>query len=729
MKISIVALMAACALGATAQNEIQLANTIKVEPGDSHELIVEKAVHVVPSERQMNAMKNEFIAFVHFGPNTFTRSEWGNGMEDPKTFAPSGLDTDQWVRSMKEAGMKMVILTVKHHDGFVLWQSRYTDHGIMSSDFMDGKADVLRDLSKSCQKYGLKLGIYLSPADLYQIESPTGLYGNLSEKTLRTIPRAVEGRPFERTDTFQFVVDDYNEYFLNQLFELLTEYGPISEVWFDGAHPKRKGGQIYNYPAWKRLIRTLAPEAVIFGREDIRWCGNEAGRTRDAEWNVVTYPGDPDTMTVFHDMTNLDLGSRDMLLEGRYLHYQPAETDVSIRNGWFYRDDDKQRTRSADDVFDMFERATGGNSILLLNIPPNREGRFAQRDSLTLAEVGRRIADTYSVNLLPAGAVAAELTDNDNATAVDIDDTFVVSFPQPLTFNRIVLQEPVATGGERIEEHAVDAWVDGGWKQIANAANVGYKRILRFPDVTTDSIRLRITSKRAQAKLATLGLYKYKAHAPELEASRAVNGEVTISPKRGGFGDNAAANLSEGVVIHYTTDGSTPTAMSEIYTAPFTVDNATVKAIAMLNGSESPVMEHQFGYIVDGWEASAVNTVEKSDAAAAIDENSTTFWAATMPGASLIVDTKSIRPIAGFIYTPQTAQNGRGMIEQGKVYVSNDGNKWTEVSTFELGNLINDPTPRQVYFAKPAKGRYVKIEPTRIAGDSNEAAIAEISLF
>ena len=147
----------------------------------------------------------------------------------------------------------------------------------MSSPFRDGKGDVLKELSESCKKYGLKLGVYLSPADLFQIENKDGLYGNLSEYTERTIPRPVEGRPFENNTTFTFKVDDYNEYFLNQLFELLTEYGPIDEVWFDGAHPKRKGGQTYNYLAWKELIRTLAPKAVIFGKEDIRWCGNESG--------------------------------------------------------------------------------------------------------------------------------------------------------------------------------------------------------------------------------------------------------------------------------------------------------------------------------------------------------------------------------------------------------------------------------------------------------------------
>lgn len=297
-----------------------VSNTIEVQDTDSNDSILLKAAHVVPTANQYEALQNEFIAFIHFGPNTFTRMEWGNGMEDPKVFDLQNLDTDQWCKAMKDAGMKMVIFTAKHHDGFVLWQSRYTDHGIMSSPFKEGKGDVLKELSESCKKYGLKLGVYLSPADLFQIENKEGLYGNLSEYTERTIPRQVEGRPFENKTTFTFKVDDYNEYFLNQLFELLTEYGPIHEVWFDGAHPKRKGGQTYNYLAWKELIRSLAPKTVIFGKEDIRWCGNEAGKTRDTEWNVIPYQEDPDQMNSFADLTDESLGNREELYKLSLIH-------------------------------------------------------------------------------------------------------------------------------------------------------------------------------------------------------------------------------------------------------------------------------------------------------------------------------------------------------------------------------------------------------------------------
>ena len=512
-------IVAACFGTTEAQNDISFANTIKIDPDDTPEVIIRKAAHVLPDHRQIAALKNEFIAFACYGPNSFTRREWGTGLEDPEVFSPSAIDTDQWVCAMKNAGMSMVILTAKHHDGFVLWQSRYTDHGVMSSPFMNGKADVMRSLSESCRKYGMKLGIYLSPADLHEIESPNGRYGNLSKKTLRTIPGKVEGRPFANHTTFEFVVDDYNEYFLNQLFELLTEYGPIDEVWFDGAHPKRKGGQTYDYSAWKKLIYTLAPEAVIFGREGTRWCGNEAGQTRPTEWNVIPYTANPDTMTVFPDLTAFDLGSRDRLLEGTYLHYHPAETDVSIRDGWFFRDDDKQHVRTADDIFDIYERSVGGNSILLLNIPPNRDGRFSARDSTVIAEVGHRIRTTYSTNLLTGSDAPDAILDTDFNSAVSIDSLLVITPPQSMTFNRLMLQEPVAHSGERIEEHAVDAWINSEWKQIAEATNIGYKRILRFPEVTTDRIRIRVISSREVPYLSTVGAYYYRKPAKNISDS------------------------------------------------------------------------------------------------------------------------------------------------------------------------------------------------------------------
>ena len=467
-------------------------HTVKVNPDDSPAAVIAKAVRVVPSAGQLHALDNGFAAFVHFGPNTFTGVEWGSGMENPSVFAPDSIDTDQWCRTFASAGMKRVILTAKHHDGFVLWRSRYTSHGVMSSPY---QGDVVKELAASCAKYGLEFGFYLSPADLYQMEAPDGLYGNGSTATMRTIPRPVEGRPFAGNTTFQFEVDDYNEYFLNQLYELLTEYGPVSEVWFDGAHPRRKGGQQYNYLAWKELIHTLAPEAVVFGKEDLRWCGNEAGLTRESEWNVLPFSQDPSALNMFDDLTDPDLGSRELLLRHNkpfWFHYQPAETDVSIRAGWFWRDS-LQTVRTAADVFDIWERSTGGNSILLLNVPPGRDGRIQPCDSLVLNKVGTQIRETYSNDLLQGARRKVR------RNAVEYQQFLSVRF------NRLVLEEDLRCG-ERVEEFALDVWCDG-WQEVARGTNIGHRRILRFPQQNAAAIRIRILSSRAKPHIKRVSAY------------------------------------------------------------------------------------------------------------------------------------------------------------------------------------------------------------------------------
>ena len=457
---------------------------VVVEPSDSPETVMAKATRVVPTKGQQHALDNGFAAFVHFGPNTFTGVEWGSGIEDPAVFDLKDADTDQWCSVFAAAGMKRVILTAKHHDGFVLWPSKFTRHGVVSSPF---QGDIVKSLSESCRKYGLEFGFYLSPADLYQMEAPDGLYGNGSQATLRTIGGRI-----------QAVVDDYNEYFMNQLYELLTQYGPVSEIWFDGAHPKRKGGQQYNYLAWRELIHALAPEAVVFGKEDLRWCGNEAGETREAEWNVIPYAQNPATLNMFDDLTDADLGSRSRLLDfprPYWLHYQPAETDVSIRDGWFWRNDDEQKVRPASNVIDIWERSVGGNSILLLNVPPGRDGRISPRDSSVLAEVGRYLRNTYSVDLL-SGASRTVLADGEEFT-----------LPSAITFDRLSVSEDLSQG-ERVEAFVLEVWASGsGWREVARGTNIGHRRILRFAPVTASRLRLRVLSSRATPYLGSVSAH------------------------------------------------------------------------------------------------------------------------------------------------------------------------------------------------------------------------------
>lgn len=734
--LSLGVFMTALALSATCQQrQIPYANTIAITSNDSREAIIEKAVHVIPTANQYRALQKEFIAFIHFGPNTFTRMEWGSGKEDPRIFALENLDTDQWCRAMKSAGIKMVLLTVKHHDGFVLWQSRYTRHGIMSTGFRDGKGDILKDLSASCRKFGLRLGIYLSPADLYQIESPDGLYGNLSKYTMRTIPAKVSGRPFANKKTFTFKVDDYNEYFLNQLFEVLTEYGPVDEVWFDGAHPKTKGGQKYNYSAWKTLIKTLAPQAVIFGREDIRWCGNESGRTRATEWNVIPYTQNPDTASVFPDMEAEDIGSREKLYDARFLHYQQAETNTSIREGWFYRDDERQKVRSADDVFDIYERSVGGNSTFLLNIPPNRDGKFSEEDVKVLAEVGKRISETYATNLLRGASGPMELLDASPDTFLPVTKDIVFTAARPITLNRIVLQEAIAKRGERVEQHAVDAWINNGWQEIAHSTNIGYKRILRFPELTTTKLRLRIIASRAVPALSHFSAHYYKSRPPQLAISRDRDGMVTVQPFMPQFnwkphGENSLKNLSSGASIYYTTDGSKPGEHSNKYSIPFAMGKGEVKAVAFMNGIAGPVASYVMGVVKKDWKVLAANDEQPvASAARAFDENVRTYWK-SRPAAPKVIslDLGKITEFGGFAYTPQL-DNSQGMMAKGEIYISNDNKSWTKAGDFEFGNLINDPTRRLYYFNNKVSARYVRIEATGITGNEDFVSIAEIDLI
>jgi alpha-L-fucosidase len=308
---------------------------------------LQRAAAVVPHPRQLAWQRLEFIGFIHFGPNTFTDRAWGTGRESPGVFQPAELDARQWARVFKGAGMKQVILTAKHHDGFCLWPSRFTEHSVKNSPWRGGRGDVVSELSEACRQAGLKLGIYLSPADLNAIER--GVYGKTPAQR-RVIPAPVPGWTPRSGLTMEGTWDEYNAYFLNQLFELLTEYGDIGEVWIDGANPKPGTGQTYAYADWYALIRRLQPDAVIFGKgPDVRWCGNEDGRGRESEWSVIPLPVPPERFD-WPDMTAADLGSRTRIRNAPYLHWYPAEVDVSIRPEWFWHpseDGKLKRTKSA----------------------------------------------------------------------------------------------------------------------------------------------------------------------------------------------------------------------------------------------------------------------------------------------------------------------------------------------------------------------------------------------
>jgi len=735
------------------KSEIEPSQVIRVNPEDTPEQIIEKAASVVPSPRQLEYHKREFIAFIHWGPNAFSRREWGTGMEDPTLFNPTGLDTDQWCKIMKEAGMKLVVMVVKHHDGYCLWQTRYTKHGVMSSPWKGGKGDVLLELSKSCMKYDLKLGVYLSPADLYQIESADGLYGNLSQYSERVIPRPVPDRPFDDKRTFHFVVDDYNEYFLNQLFELLTEYGPIYEVWFDGAHPKRKGGQTYTYAYWYRLIRELAPEAVIFGKgPDVRWCGNEGGRTRNSEWNIIPLSLHPDSCD-WPDLTAEDLGSREKLLDAKYLYYLPAETNTSVRQGWFFRDDTNQQVRSADDVFDIYERSVGGNSVFMLNIPPNREGRFSPRDSVVLVETGRRIRETYEKSLIgKIKSAPRKILDGKPETFWEPsggDMELEIHLRDKITANRFVLQEAIASHGQRIEMHALDAWEGENWKEIAQGTTVGYKKILRFAPVETDRFRIRILKSRLSPALSEISVHYYKTPPPAVTVMRNKEGKVTLLVGKHevfdwkGGGGNPMEALAMGTRIVYTLDGSEPTEMSAGYSEPLDLPNGgLIKARTIIGDEKGPVEEYRLGIDPSGWKIISVSSFQPRWGMAenAFDGDPFTVWftlrnrreETAAPGHPhyLSVDMGRMVRMNGFTYLPpQDRRLSDSMIEACKFEISEDGKKWNTVQICEFGNIVNDPSRRLVVFDNVQSFRYFRLTTLRGVQNNPYAGAAEIEII
>lgn len=729
---------------------------IAIDPSDSRDDIIRKAAELTPSKAQMLHHLDEYNGFIHFGPNTFTRvSDWGSGKEDPKVFNPPSVDTDQWCRIMKESGMRKVVITVKHHEGFCIWQTRYNkEFSVHQSPWKNGKGDVLRSLSESCKKYGLKLGVYLSPADLYQMESPTGIYGNESkyrDSIIPTDPETFQTNPMKQRKvadglpTFKVSADDYNRYFMNQLYELLTDYGPIHEVWFDGAHPKRKGGQKYIRVEWIKMIRQLAPEAVIFGGPDARWCGNEHGGTRDPEWNVLTVDS---LASSGYDRPVDDIGSEKQLLkktydvygktyQSNYLYYLVSEVDVSIRTNWFWRNDTTQHVRDADDVFDMYERSVGGNAVFLLNIPPNIDGKFSPRDEATLLEVGKRIKSTYGNNLAQgATSNAAGLFDNKLTTFWQPNKTsgsFTVTLPETRTVNRVVLQENIESTGQRVKTHALDAWVDNAWHEVATGTTIGYKKILRFQTVTTNRFRVRILDSRLAPTVATFSAHFFATAPLPVHVVRNAQGLVSMDAKRGKH-QQAGADLT----IRYTLDGSEPTEKSPTYSKPLDLPlGGSVKARSFSDNRLGPINTTQLGISQKEWKVVSFSSEhdDKYSANKAIDGNPATFWHTSWQTNRphphhLAIDLGKNYHIKGITYLPrQDLVVPDGMIESGSVELSKDGKTWHSAGNFKFGNIVNDPHERTFLFPKSGHARYIKLISKTGAQNKPYAGAAEIQVL
>ena len=441
---------------------------------------VKLSAYVVPTQSQYEWHQMELGAFIHFGMNTFTGKEWGDGTEDPALFNPADLDADQWASTLQRAGFKMIILTAKHHDGFCLWPTRTTSHSVVSSPWRNGTGDVVKEVKDACERHNMKFGIYLSPWD-----RNAKSYGDSQQ---------------------------YNAMFAQQLTELLTEYGEIHEVWFDGAHGDEHDSKVqkYDWLHFYQVIDSLQPKALkaIMGN-DIRWVGNEEGFGRETEWSIT--PLQPDISDLFINEnirlgispTTEDLGSRRIIEEARTIHWYPSEVDVSIRPGWFYHPEEDQQVKTLSQLVDIYFQSVGMNSVLLLNIPPDKRGRIYETDAERLRQFGDYITQTFENE---------KLTNANMEWKARTGEAREFNVIPGETINMVMLQEDIRKG-QRVEEFAVEGWLNDQWIELAKGTTIGYKRLLRFDDVSVSKLRVIMSETRDIANISKVGAY----HAPHLD--------------------------------------------------------------------------------------------------------------------------------------------------------------------------------------------------------------------
>ncbi|HUG09404.1 MAG TPA: alpha-L-fucosidase [Opitutaceae bacterium] len=741
------------AIGQT-REPIEYATIQVVSEGDSPEVVAEKAAKVLPRTNQTAWMRLERTFFLHYGPNSFRGVEWGDGREDPALFNPTALDANQWLSAIEDAGGKMLILVSKHHDGLCFWPSRYTKHSVASSPWRGGQGDMVREVADAARAHGIKLGVYLSPADLYQLrtnpKNPAGYYGNGSAKVRSTIPTdparfqsdPSKGRPPpEGFDSYTYEVDDYNRYFLNQLYELLTEYGPISVAWFDGANPDPSVHQTYDYAAWYDLIRRLQPEAVISVKgPDVRWVGNEGGVGRTTEWSVIPLSQPPEKFT-WPDMHGA-LGDRAKLTPGSHLWWYPAEVNTSILHGWFWAEG--KRVKSPADLVDYYYTSVGRNGVMLLNLAPDTRGLIPDNQLASLSRMAQVVEDTFAQDLAAGAKFTADSSHAANNAALahdgDLDTwweaapgdhhaTFTLTLPAAFTFDVVSLQEAVDHRSQRIESFVIETWTEGKWTApaaVEEQTTVGRKRLMRLQvPATTDQIRIRITGSRLEPTLAEVGVFKQSLPAAPVIANRSRDGFMAVTHPHP-------------LPIVYTLDGTEPTAESPVYRSPIPLSRGgTVKAAVMTPEGGLGLSETRsaVGLAPAGWKVVPPAEEETGfPAVHAIDANAGTYWkvratTGAAPRPTLTVDMGGSQQIAGFAYLPRQDWNPESAVDRCRFETSMDGTTWTtQVKEQFFGNIRNNPILQEVRFA-PVEARFFRFTALHDLDDNGWVGAAEITVL
>lgn len=600
-----------------------------------------KPYGAIPTADQMAWQQLEYYMFVHFGPNTFTDVEWGNGKEDPKVFNPSAVDCRQWAATAKAAGMKGIIITAKHHDGFCLWPSNYSTHTVRESSWKDGKGDLLKELSEACKEYGLKFGVYLSPWD--------------------------QNHPDYGTPA-------YNQVFANTLTEVLSNYGEVFEQWFDGANGGAGHGgkvQVYDWNLFHETVYKHQPHAVIFSDvgPGCRWMGNESGVAGATNWSTLNTEGfEPGAKAPAAD--TLNIGN----VNGK--SWVPAETDVSIRPGWFYSPSTDEKVKSIEQLVNIYYTSIGRNSNLLLNVPPDRRGRIHPNDSTRLIEFRKTIDESFKDNLAKGAKATASTTrgNSDQYGAANLlngnydsywatDDAVTtasieISFDGNKDINTVLLQEYIPLG-QRIAKLNIEYWdaASNTWVIATQATTIGYKRILRFPTVSTDKIKVNIENSLACPLLNNIELY----NTPERFIEGAQK-EVAVKTK----------------------DDYPSTKWSVISTSTKEINN-----------------------IIDGKNEKAyVDTKE-----------------------SIIIDLGEVLSLKGFFYVPINSVSAPN-ISRYNFYVSLDGKDWKKVKSDQLfNNIKNNPIRQDIFFDNTETAKFIKLESVELTNKADKYAVVELGII
>ncbi len=663
----------------------------------------------LPNAQQMQWHETEFYAFVCITINTFTDKEWGFGDESPELFNPTEFDADQIVLVCKDVGMKGVMLTAKHHDGFCLWPTKTTDHNITKSPYKDGKGDIVKEIADACQRHGLKMGMYLSPWDRNHPE-----YGR----------------------------KEYIPVFKEQLKELLTWYGEVFEVWFDGAN----GGSGYygganetreidrvSYYEWDsvfEMIRELQPTAAIFSDIglDARWVGTEEGFSGDPCWHRYTPKGREDGVppangqTKYWESIN---GHRD----GKF--WMPAETNTSIRPGWFYHASEDDRVKSPETLVKLYYESLGHGTTLILNLPPDRRGLIHKNDIGSLTKFKEIIEATFAKDL-SEGALfkasnirgesnsydVANLRDNDQQTYWATDDEvltpeLIVEFPEITEFNVVNIREFIPLG-QRIWGWALDRWEYDQWVEFAKKESIGHRRLWKGSLQTTGKIRFRVTEAAACPVLTAFSIHLQPITMEPPIISRDKSGMVTIT--------------STGE-IKYTIDGSEPNDQALTYDSPIDLRRGgIVKSKTYYRGESSSTATEIFTQSKKKWNVVSVSSHEGHNAPwKGLDENRTTDWHTQVRDLEreIVLDLGEDLELVGFTMLPRQDGIKDGIITHYEFYTSIDGESWQLASSGEFSNIYNNPIEQEIVLSA-VKAKFIKLKAIKVNGKF--AALSEIGV-